>query len=225
MFPTLPRTDTESPSLELWRISAIVVHLLIDSSAYWKKYSVGEGWEMSVISSIMSLAWSAVRVNLLIFTGVLVRRLSFSSGLFCGEYSNAWRSCDSVWSVRVEFFMALRLFWIGEDKSWTYAMISFGFPLDGVVGGLWGSTACWLELDGKLLANAGSGTVASKGEGLGLATFFVFSLAPLNPSSLPNAYWLTWAGMSAFILGHRIEIPALWLVSLVLPSPEETIPR
>ena len=28
MFPTLSRTDTESPSLEFWRISAIVVHLL-----------------------------------------------------------------------------------------------------------------------------------------------------------------------------------------------------
>ena len=60
-------------------------------------------------------------------------------------------------------------------------MISFGFPLEGVVGGLWGSTACWLELDEKLLANAGSGTVATKGEGLGLATFFVFSLALLEP--------------------------------------------
>ena len=29
MFPTLPRTDTESPSLEFWRISAITVDLLI----------------------------------------------------------------------------------------------------------------------------------------------------------------------------------------------------
>ena len=44
MFPTLPRTDTESPSLEFWRISVIAVHLLVDSSANWKQYSVGEGW-------------------------------------------------------------------------------------------------------------------------------------------------------------------------------------
>ena len=43
MFPTLPRTDTESPSLEFWRISVIAVHLLVDSSANWKQYSVGEG--------------------------------------------------------------------------------------------------------------------------------------------------------------------------------------
>ena len=40
---------------------------------------------MSVISLIMSLAWLAVRVNLLIFTGVLVRRLSSRSGLFYSE--------------------------------------------------------------------------------------------------------------------------------------------
>ena len=60
-------------------------------------------------------------------------------------------------------------------------MMSFGFSLDGVVGGLWGSTACWLELVGKLLANAGSGTVTTKGEGLALATFFVSSLALLEP--------------------------------------------
>lgn len=60
-------------------------------------------------------------------------------------------------------------------------MISFCFPLGGVIGGLWGSTACWLEFDGKLLANTGSVTVATEGEGLGLATFFIFSLALLEP--------------------------------------------
>ena len=40
---------------------------------------------MSVVSLIMSLAWSAVRVNLLIFMGVLVRSLSSRSGLFYSE--------------------------------------------------------------------------------------------------------------------------------------------
>ena len=60
-------------------------------------------------------------------------------------------------------------------------MMSFGFPLDRVVEGLWGSTACWLELVGKLLAKAGSGTVATKGKGLGSATFFVFSPDLLEP--------------------------------------------
>ena len=42
IFPTLPRTYTESAFLELWRISVIAVHLSANSSAYWKQYSVGE---------------------------------------------------------------------------------------------------------------------------------------------------------------------------------------
>ena len=40
---------------------------------------------MSVKSLIMSLAWSAARVNHLIFTRVLVRRLSSRSGLFAAN--------------------------------------------------------------------------------------------------------------------------------------------
>ena len=56
-------------------------------------------------------------------------------------------------------------------------MTSSGFPLDGVFGELWGSTACWLELVGKLLPNAGSAAVATEGKGLSLTTFFVLSLA------------------------------------------------
>ena len=56
-------------------------------------------------------------------------------------------------------------------------MMSSVFPLDGVVGELWGSTACWLELVGKLLPNIGSAAVATEGKGLGLTVFFVLSLA------------------------------------------------
>ena len=59
MLVTLQRTDIESSVLEFWRVSAIAAQL-VDSSAYWKQHSVGEGWEMSVISSRMSLAWPSV---------------------------------------------------------------------------------------------------------------------------------------------------------------------
>ena len=67
-------------------------------------------------------------------------------------------------------------------------MISFCFPLGGVIGGLWSSTACWLEFDGKLLANTGSVTVATEGEGLGWPHFSFSHLPSLNPSLSPNAY-------------------------------------
>ena len=74
--------------------------------------------------------------------------------------------------------MVLRLFGIGGDRSWTYAMMSSGFPLEGVVGGLWGSTACAsrLELAGTLSANAGSGTVlATEDKDFVLGAFLDFS--------------------------------------------------
>ena len=71
-------------------------------------------------------------------------------------------------------------------------MMSSGyFPLDGVVGVLWGLTACWLELVGKLLPSAGSAAVASEGEGLGLTTFLVLSPAFLVPTIVANTKWLT----------------------------------
>ena len=41
--------------------------------------------------------------------------------------------------------MVLRLFGIGEDRSWTYAMMSSSFPSDMVIGGS-AAWACRLEL-------------------------------------------------------------------------------
>ena len=47
-------------------------------------------------------------------------------------------------------------------------MMLSGFPSDGVIAGLKGSSACWLKFVGKFLASTGSGTVRTEGKGLAL---------------------------------------------------------